>query len=120
MKQIIEVKVAPLPHGRLGDILPSGEVVVGTSEEALLAVVRELWQSVLNVGSSLCVRRNFRGSNVSCYCTMRQERHPMLCRGSPPWLEPYQVSGSYSWFRRQLRCRLSAQNKHGEDNVSWV
>jgi hypothetical protein len=41
MKQIIEVKVAPLPHGRLGAILPSGEVVVGTSEEALLTVVRE-------------------------------------------------------------------------------
>jgi hypothetical protein len=41
MKQIIEVKVASLPHGRLGAILPSGEVVVGTSEEALLRVVRE-------------------------------------------------------------------------------
>ncbi len=41
MREIIEVKVAPLPHGRLRAILHSGQIVIGTSEEALLRVVRE-------------------------------------------------------------------------------
>jgi len=39
--QIIEIRVATLPHGRLQGTLPGGEIVLGTNKEALITAARE-------------------------------------------------------------------------------